>query len=322
MVLYYAMGGGLGHLTRAGAVWNTLKINLSEILLLTASLHAHEPYVPANVCVLQVDTSMQEKENQKEYQNFLKKILLENAISAIYLDAFPLGIIKEWHFLGDFLKENKLNIKIYYLARLLNDNYFDNIEDFNDISGEIFTSIFYDTVFLLENLTSKNIAYIQKNTKNTKNLTLNYPKIVTNNLNTGFFGNLSEDLSENLPENYWLIVHSEPLKEVEMLLDFATQIAYKERIKPFFVIICALEVSEKMKDFNKQNNKNILWANYYPASDLFKKAEKIFSAAGFNIMQQILPYYRKHYLMPFQRKLDLQEVRAKQYVLMHDTRQS
>ncbi len=322
MVLYYAMGGGLGHLTRAGAVWNTLKINLDEILLLTASPHAHEPYVPANVRVVQVETSMQERENQQVYQIFLMKILLENDISAIYLDAFPLGIINEWHFLGDFLKENKLNIKIYYLARLLNDNYFDNIENNNNISGEISANIFYDTVFLLENLTSKNTTYIQKNTKNIENLTLNYPKIVKNKLNTGFLGNLSKDLLENLPENYWLIVHSEPLKEIEILLDFATEIAKKGGLKPFFIIICALEISEKMQDLRKKNNKNILWANYYPASDLFEKAEKIFSAAGFNIMQQILPYYRKHYLVPFQRKLDLQEVRAKQYIEMHDTRQS
>ena len=322
MILHYAMGGGLGHLTRAGAVWNTLKVNLSEILLLTASLHAHEPYVPADVRVLQVEARMQEKENKEEYENLLKKILLENDISAIYLDAFPLGIIKEWRFLGNFLKENKLSIKVYYLARLLNDNYFDdnyfndNFEDIENSSNQNFENICYETVFLLENLTSKNITYIQKNAKNTENLTLHYPKIVKNKLNTDFFGNLPENLSEK----YWLIVHSEPLKEVEMLLDFAMQIAQKERLKPFFLVICTLDISEKMKNFNDKNNKNVLWTNYYPASDLFEKAEKIFSAAGFNIMQQILPYHRKHYLVPFQRKLDLQEVRAKQYFSMYDTR--
>ncbi len=321
MVLYYAMGGGLGHLTRAGAVWNTLKINLHKILLLTASTHAHEPYIPANVRVLHVEARMQEKENREEYENFLKNILLENNISAIYLDAFPLGIIKEWCFLADFLKENKLNIKIYYLARLLNDNYFDNyfdnIEKFNNTSEKKSANIFYDTVFLLENLTSKNLAYIQKYTKNIENLTLNYPKIVKNQLNTDFFGNLSTDLLENLPKNYWLIVHSEPLKEIEILLDFATKIAHKEGLEPFIIIICAVEISQKMQDLREKNNKNILWTNYYPASDLFEKAQKIFSAAGFNIMQQILPYYRKHYLMPFQRKLDLQEERAKQYIEIH-----
>lgn len=310
MILYYAMGGGLGHLTRACAVWNTLKINLDEILLLTASTHAHEPYLPENVKVLQVETTMQQKENQLIYQNFLKNILLENDISAIYLDAFPLGIIKEWRFLAVFLKENQLNIKIYYLARLLNDNYFDSIGLDNS------ENIFYDTVFLLENLTSKNMNYIEKKTKNIKNITLLYPKVVKNEKNIDFFGNLIG----NLPKDYWLIVHSEPLNEIEILLDFAMQIAQKEGKKTFFVVICAVEISEKMTNNDGNNDKNILWANYYPASDLFESAEKIFSAAGFNLMQQILPYYRKHYLMPFPRKLDLQELRSKQYVLSFNTK--
>ena len=316
MILYYAMGGGLGHLTRASAVWNTLKINLSEILLLTASTHAHEPYIPTNVRVLHVEARMQEKENREEYQKFLKNILLNNDISAIYLDAFPLGIIKEWAFLADFLKENQMNIKIYYLARLLNDNYFDNIENNSESNSEKFSeNIVYNTVFLLENLTPKNLVYIEKNTQNTENLTLIYPKIVRNTLNTDIIGNLLE----NLPKNYWLIVHSEPLKEIEILLDFANKIAHKELKKPFFVIVCALEISEKIKNFSENNNKNILWTNYFPASDLFENAEKIFSAAGFNIMQQILPYHRKHYLMPFKRKLDLQEVRTEQYFITNNT---
>ena len=68
---------------------------------------------------------------------------------------------------------------------------------------------------------------------------------------------MSEDLSENLPKKYWLIVHSEPLKEIEMLLDFAIQIAHKVGVKPFFVVVCALEISEKIKDNNNKNDNTI-----------------------------------------------------------------
>ncbi len=314
MVLYYAIGGGLGHLTRACAVWNTLKINLSEVLLLTASTHAHESYIPANVRVCKVEVHFQQKENQQIYQDFLKRILIENKISAIYLDAFPLGIIKEWHFLGDFLKENNLSVKIYYLARLLNDNYFEDILQDNT------TNLAYNTVFLLENLTSKNTDFIEKNAQNIEKLTLIYPNFSRNKQINKLSANFMVNLTD-LPENYWLIVHSEPLKEIEILLDFARKIAKKDNKKPFFVVACALGMPDNLSENYQKNqlfdDKNILWINYYPASDLFENAEKIFSGAGFNIIQQVKKYHKKLYLMPFKRKLDLQELRAKQYANIH-----
>jgi predicted glycosyltransferase len=55
---------------------------------------------------------------------------------------------------------------------------------------------------------------------------------------------------------------------------------------------------------------NLTMIDVYPAWPLFERAERIVTAAGFNVMRQTEPFRAKHRFVPFPRALDDQYTRA------------
>ena len=98
MILYYAMGGGLGHLTRSLAILGKApqfsgSVRLMTSSLLTPMIIAYAPcpvdYVPGEYL-----SSMQ------KYVKFLQEYLQRYQIETIILDTFPVGIVGEWTRVG------------------------------------------------------------------------------------------------------------------------------------------------------------------------------------------------------------------------------
>ena len=58
---------------------------------------------------------------------------------------------------------------------------------------------------------------------------------------------------------------------------------------------------------------NLFHFDIYPASVLFEQADKIFTACGFNAMQQTKDFRNKHHFIPFERRYDDQFERAKRF---------
>jgi hypothetical protein len=96
--------------------------------------------------------------------------------------------------------------------------------------------------------------------------------------------------------SYWLIVHSGPAEEVLEL------IAYTRELTSSRVLVatpCDLPMSAGFARIDA-----------FPVSHLFADAERIVSAAGFNVMLETEPWRDKHIVLPFPRRFDDQFARA------------
>jgi hypothetical protein len=89
--LYYALGGGLGHLTRAGRVLDALAEG-EDAVLLTASPFGHDPRVTGGRPVINVPPHL-DRDRGAAFARWLAPVLRE--FDALLVDAFPGGILGE-----------------------------------------------------------------------------------------------------------------------------------------------------------------------------------------------------------------------------------
>jgi len=285
MKLYYANGSGLGHLTRTLAVIHTLHLNHEPMLLLTASVHAETIPLPVNVELVNIPSHF--AQNLGAYQNWLCELIEYHQVNEVYLDAFPCGIIGEWNNFPDYLK-----VDFYYVGRILNWQNYEQVG--------IQRPPKFKAAYMTENVDPKHKRFVQIHSQELLTLDLEYPPPTL----TQREKLIIDTLFDTVEKPVWLIVHSEPQEEVKQLCAYAIEISQIEGVDPFFVII------SQTKPFKSITN-NILWLNLYPASPLFEKAHRIFSACGFNMMQQTEAFKYKHMFLPFKRRYDNQFLRAK-----------
>ncbi len=95
---------------------------------------------------------------------------------------------------------------------------------------------------------------------------------------------------------FWLIVHSGPAPEVEEL------IAYTRELTTMRVLV-ATPCDVVMPDGFER-------IDAFPVDGLYAAAERIVSAAGFNVMLETEPWRNKHLVLPFPRRFDDQFARA------------
>ncbi|HEX6098614.1 MAG TPA: hypothetical protein VF432_20020, partial [Thermoanaerobaculia bacterium] len=110
-----------------------------------------------------------------------------------------------------------------------------------------------------------------------------------------------EGRAEATPYIYWLIVHSGPEEEVRELVAYAEELL-RVTPNPEKILVatrCPLDLPRGFEAIDA-----------YPVLHLFPAAQKIISAAGFNIMSETEPYRDKHHPVPFPRPFDDQFARA------------
>jgi predicted glycosyltransferase len=90
VILYYALGGGLGHLTRARKVLAALGLT-DRAVLLTASRFAHDPRVTGGLPVLKVPRNL--GRDRAAFRAWLQPVLRE--ADELIVDSFPAGILGE-----------------------------------------------------------------------------------------------------------------------------------------------------------------------------------------------------------------------------------
>ncbi len=275
MNIYYANGGGLGHLTRARAFLHQLGIE-RETAILTSSKFAEDKRIVGDIKIMKVDENF--VQNKPEYQEFLQNIFSENKVEKIFLDSFPVGII------GEFADFDFGDAEVFYIARLLRWKNYSHL-----LNSKI---PHFQKTFVLENLYSEHQKFIEKRSKELVNLKLIYPNFETQDEKLA-----QKIIAEKFP--FWLIVHAGNENETLELLNYAEEMCEIERAKVDLILISP----------NQTFYKNSF--DIYPASMLFPFAERIFTACGFNIIQQTKNVRHKHFFLPFERRFDNQFLRAK-----------
>jgi predicted glycosyltransferase len=235
VILYYALGGGLGHLTRARKVIDAL--GLRDVVLLTASRFARDPRVVGELPVLRVPRRL--GRDRAAFRAWLASVLRE--ADELLVDSFPGGILGE--LCGLSLPPATL------IARRLR--------------WEVYE----------QRLDGPLPEYAR--TYEVEPLGLGEPLALPR-------APVGEPL---LDEPHWLVVHSGPRHEIDVLLQHALG-------APKLVV-----VSPHHRDV-------------YPVAPHLAHAERVITAAGFNAVHENEPWRERHTLVPFPRALDDQYARA------------
>lgn len=274
--LYYALGGGLGHITRARAIlahWD-----VEARIITRADLAAH-PRISNGLDLLPVPVELEQ--DNAALRRWLEAVIRNLSPSVIYLDSFPAGLFGE--FCGMHLPKDT---RLEYIARLLRWDVYRQL-----LTGPVRG---FSRTHLLEPLDSRHELWVKANSQNLSRLDFKDPPAPADP------DCLSAFMALSPPR--WLIVHSGNEAEIEDLMVYALEQAQMEALKPNICLASpkpdsALPAAVKLLDC-------------YPLTPLFRHAERIISACGFNTMRQTEAFRERHRFLPMQRHFDDQFTRA------------
>lgn len=336
-ILFYAQGGGLGHLQRSMNMINVLQLfsnddviyqvfvasssiylnnylsnYIAEIAISNPKLqnksqdklqHIKPLLIPQN---FENDLKNDLKHGLENYQKWLVKQINDLNIGEIYLDVFPCGLVGEWNNITKLLV-NFSEIKFYSISRHLK---------WQNYKQLITKPLFFETSFVVETLESEHLAFITQHSKSVK--TLKLVPFQYNLQQNSSQNNLKTNLKNDLETPFWLVIHSEPLRELLTLLEYTLEKRFIQKSNSKIIIISQIS-KDKFIEF-LQEISNIIQIdlncieiiNTFDTQNLIIDAEKIISACGFNVMQECENFSDKHEYIPFERRYDDQFWRASQ----------
>ena len=264
MILYYAVGGGLGHLTRGRRVLEVLGLE-NRAALVTASPYARDARITGGIPVIDVPARLEHEPD--EHRAWLRDLIRERAAERLIADAFPAGIQGEL---------SGLPIAMDYVARIL------RLDEYRRVVSDIPR---FDTTWIVEELTAEHQELVRAQSG----------RIVTLDLTPAPSAPIA-------PEPFWLIVHSGPEAEVTELVEYAANLSELAGKRPERILV-ATRCSVLLPDGFEITDE-------YPVTQLYPRAARIISAAGFNVMCETAAWVEKHDVVPFPRRFDDQYLRA------------
>ncbi|GIE88988.1 hypothetical protein [Actinoplanes regularis] len=256
MIVCYAQGGGLGHLTRIRAYLHTVHADRPATVL-TTSPFAADPRVLGPHRLLR-------------FSGPIGPVLRDLRPETLVVDAFPAGIDGE-------LAVLPAGIVTVHLARLL------RWDAYRPLSG---LSRFAQT-WTLEELDPEHQAHLARRSAALAPLSLIDP---------------APPEPAGIADGTWLIPHAGPATEIEELVSYARECAALEGRRPPLVLASPHRPPGLPADVEH--------LDVYPVWPLFASAERVVSAAGFNVVRQMRPWRAKHRMLPFPRRWDDQFTRA------------
>ena len=241
MIVYYAIGGGLGHVTRARRVLAALQLEARVIGT--------------------ADVPQELEQSVDAHREWIRALGADRIIA----DSFPLGIRGELEGIG---------VPLDHVARLLRWDAYRRIA-----AGPLPR---FGTTWIVEPLAPDHDAAIRAASDRVIDLQLRPEE---------------PEAPEAPEEPYWLVVHSGPADEVRELVAYAEERRAIDGSTARIIVATACDVNgvERAND---------------PPSALYAGAERIVSAAGFNVMLETEAWRQKHDVIPFIRRFDDQFTRA------------
>jgi hypothetical protein len=280
VILYYALGGGLGHLTRARAVVHTL--GLRDVTLLTASSFAGDPRVTGGLPVITVPLEL--AIDLASLRAWLAARIARLAPEALYLDAFPAGIRGE---LSDL--PLPAGLPIHYLARRL------HWAEYRASAPGPLPPL--AVAHILEPLAGEHERFVRAQAGRVQPLMLQDPPAELSPADRALVAALTRS-----GRPLWLIIHSDTGGELAELLGYADDLARLEGVSPVVAVVAPRGAVELPA--------GVAHLDIYPATPLFPLVDRLITAAGFNVMRQAAPYRARHHCLPFARRFDDQFARA------------
>ena len=280
-ILCYALGGGLGHLTRTRAALYTLGIDERTALVMSPMAMARDRRVVGDACPIIAPLE------QERYRNglgaWVEKMVKEIGPTRLLLDAFPSGILGELH-------DTSLlhDLSIIHLARRLRWSVYAPM-----LKGK---GLRFDQVYRLEELEPEHERYLRDHAGTIDDLALADPPICAGDDEDRVIASLRDGARP-----LWIIVHAGSREEVLELARMAAGVPGAGRGPSRVVVVSPGAVVDGFE-----------CVDIYPASLLFPIADRIITAGGFNVMRQAAPFRERHTAYPLTRRFDDQRWRVGQ----------
>jgi hypothetical protein len=269
VVLYYALGGGLGHLTRARQVLEALGW-VPGATVLTASPYALDARVTGGLPVIHVPDRL--GRSRAEFRFWLEGLLEAARPSRLIVDSFPGGILGE-------LCGMALPPAIHVGRRLRWRAYAQRLHA---------PLPPFEVGYLLEPLGEAHEHALVGASRSVEPIELPVPR-------DGGAAPLVE-------EPHWLVVHSGPDAETVELIEHAAELRTSSGLDHHILVVSPRPPSW-LPD-------RASWRDIYPITPHLAGAERILTAAGFNVMRETAALRDRHHFIPFPRPLDDQYARA------------
>lgn len=209
MILYYALGGGLGHLTRGRRVLEALGL-VGDAAFVTASPYAADVRITGGIPVIAVPQSLEH--DREAHRAWLRDVVRD--ADRVIVDAFPCGIQGELH---------ELDVPMDLVARRLRWSEYRRV---NNVPLPRF-----DTVWCVEALEPEQERELRTHSTRMEPLELC----------------VTEPTTRESGEPYWLIVHSGPDDEVRELIAYTEELRRLADIEPERVLVatrCTITLPE------------------------------------------------------------------------------
>lgn len=273
MVLYYAMGGGLGHLTRAAAFLHTLSFAMGSAII-TSSSWADDPRVVGGIRAIRPPAVLED--DRDGFAAWIRSTIANERPARFIVDSFPAGLLGELSGLS-----SNGQYETWHVARLLKWPAYSK-----RLGGAKLPE--YDVVWETEPLHADHESALRPVARDLRHIQLTDP--------------VPSIGVPRIDGRHWLVVHSGPADEVEDLLRYTIEMRTHERADVRIVLVSKARPAVSAPSLSM--------IDVYPAWPLFERAERIVSAAGFNVMRQAAGFRGKHRFVPFSRALDDQYARA------------
>ncbi|HVT05711.1 MAG TPA: hypothetical protein VHL58_20335 [Thermoanaerobaculia bacterium] len=285
MDLYYAAGGGLGHITRADRVLRTLGIDAT---IVTTSPYA-DRCLGVKSPMLRIPGFISSDRGERapspaltdtrvdraELIKWLDELIEKIRPSRIFIDTFPAGLFGELPDVAT-VRESEL----HYVGRLL------RWDSYSPLIGA--TPLCFESALLLELLTPEHDLFIRRTSVVVENLSIEDDE---------------EGDADPEAKAIWVVSHSGPADEVRTLVHYAMEMRQIEQSEAPIVLTTMDPPPDLPPD--------ISIVSRYPARSLFASATRIITGAGFNSMWELRKHRHKHRFIAFPRRFDDQFLRAR-----------
>lgn len=270
-VLHYALGGGLGHLVRAGRFLHQQGLAASAVVV-SAAGEAGDRRVLGGIATRRVPRELES--DPDALRGWLARCLDELRPELVCVDCFPAGLLGELAGL-----EALHGVERWHLARLLR---------WPRYAALAHGAPRYHRAWRLEPLHPAHEAWLRRHCDALDDLPIAVPAP------TG---------AARAVEPFWLVAHSGPRAEVGELVAHALEMRRLERAA-VRILVASLDPPQPLPP-------DCHALDALPLADHFAAAQRIIGAAGFNLIAETGAWRGKQVIVPFPRHYDDQFERAR-----------